>query len=107
MIHKPVYEIVKVTKRKVFIVGLGDPCITANMETVYEELKKICPNKRIIIVDDISQCFEYNDVPRWWELLEVKRNKEMKRIVPYKVVKLSVYDGKSPKIKGWDKILIK
>jgi len=92
--NKPVYEIIKVTKRKVFIVGLGNPCITDDLKFVYEELNKIYPNKRIIFIDEIGDSLE------WWEILEDFSNNS------YEIV-FGQYIEKIPNIKTWDDILDK
>lgn len=86
--NKPVYEIVKILKDKIFIVGLGDPPITDDLEFVYDECNKLFPNKRIIFIDDLL------DHGNWWEIIEVED-----------AIIFVRYRGKIPKIKVWGKIL--
>ena len=95
---RPVYEIIKVLKDKVFIVGLGYDEISLNLEVVYEELNKQFPNKRIIYTDDIGE--EAN----WYELIENMDEKDDSSPTGYEML-FCQYIGPIPKIKGWDSIL--
>lgn len=95
----PIYEVVKVLKQKVFIVGLGDPPITENLELVYEECKKQFPNKQIIFYDDISD----RDIG-WYEMFEAENQDEVDYEITYEIT-FWQYIAKIPKIKVWDEIL--
>jgi len=105
--RKPVYEIVKVLGNKVFIVGLGDPCISNNLESVHEELTKIHPNKRIIFIDDVEQIFEN---PWWYEIIEDIGVTDKSGFTDYELsvgykVEIAQYNEEPPDIRPWDKIL--
>ena len=113
MTNKPVYEIVKVLKDKIFIVGLGDPPITDNLELVYEECNKQFPNKRIIFYNDVADRIaqlKYSS-SGWSEMLESEHQDETKQpgnLLRYEItyeLTFKQYNEKIPKIKGWDIIL--
>lgn len=100
MNNKPAYEIVKVLKDKIFIVGLGDPPITDNLEFVYDECNKLFPNKQIIFYNDISDRIaqlKYS-LSGWSEMFGPLP------VFHYELT-FKTYNGKIPKIKGWNKIL--
>lgn len=96
MFIKPVYEVVKVLKDKIFIVGLGDPRISDNIEFVKDELNKIYPNKRIIFIDELFVDLE------WGEIVEVDVDVDDP---DDDEIAFTIYHGKIPKIKVWDKII--
>ena len=87
--NRPVYEIIKISARKVFIVGISYPWISQGIEAVYEELKEIFPSKRVIYTDGIGQTKAY-----WYEI-ECYRGQ----------IGISEYHQKIPNVKGWGKML--
>lgn len=108
MTNKPVYEIVKVLEDKIFIVGLGEPPISADIKSVYQELKKQFSNKRIIFIDEFST-FHVNFYT-WWEMLDFTtyykpQTAEILGVKSHKEIIFKQYNGKIPNIKIWDKIL--
>lgn len=113
MTNKPVYEIVKVLKNKIFIIGLGDPPITDDLELVYDECNKQFPNKRIIFIDDFSEfyCCEWSEIVEKVVgnvLFVDPRRREVwvegeGRVATHCI--FIQYNEKIPKIKGWNKIL--
>lgn len=100
MEQKPVYEIVKILKHKVFIVGLDD--ISLNLEFVYKELNEQFPNKRIIFIDNISDMF--GDSLEWWEILEDMSTEDKSSPTGYEIL-IGQYTGKIPNLTPWNKIL--
>jgi hypothetical protein len=89
-VNKPIYEIVKVLKSRVFVVGLNGPWDHFNVEYVYKELKKQFPNKSIIFTDTL----DYHTV---WHKIYVDFS--------LKVEYNEYNENKMPKIEPWDKIL--
>jgi len=90
MRQTPVYEIVKILKSRVFIVGLNGPWKHEDIEYVYFELKEQFQNKSIIFTDAL----DYYTV--WYKMFV-----DSKRSVEYN----EYNEKKMPKIKPWDKIL--